>query len=855
VYNVDTRVDELDTAEYTYNGNGDVLTAENSAGTTEFTYDLLGRTVSATEGGATVGYTYDAEGNRLTVTYPGSEAVTTAYDLIGNAVSITDHDGTGAIYTYDFEQRLIKATYTDGSTTEYDYNKSGRLVEQKEVTPGNSTLRSLTYSYDDAGNLMTENRTGVKYDRRSEMIAYAYDRADKLVSEKIDGVTKTNTYDKAGNLVSDGTYTYTYDRQNRLTQKTGTGGTTTYTYDNSGNLISEASPSGTATYTYNAQDRLIKGEKSTGETSEYVYNALGIRVSNIQTRENQNAGHSNADLDNGSVHIQDYTPALDDDRATWQRVWESEVGTTAQNDFEAVTKQYVVDYTSGIHRDILIIENGSFEQRYVYGADAERLSVEFSFADGTERGTTNVGGEYGENLASDFSVNDITKVWYRVNMLGTSLYVVDESYTIRAHAEYDIWGDPLTETYADANYSGLEELVSFTSYAWDVTLELYFAQNRFYNADEHRFTQQDPVKDGGNWYVYVGNNPATRIDPNGLFGEGIADWFKQAGKDIAKWSSDLWDDVSSWTADKINSAIQWMKKEYLAIVKQITESIQNITKHFSDPTRVADVLLGVTASMVKSLLDSGAVPLAMVLDFVHSLTKTRYSIWYYEQYVKSSDALVGLLAAKMTYPDSFYFGKMLGDVGLMSVGLGLGATGIMEILGGIAAGTGGTVAGAAVSATGAGALVGVPAIGASITAAIGAVVEGGISIAAGVALFASGYGNFGDDRGNYDYFSKIEYEAKQYFKDWSKGKEVSGEVNMRVHYDEHSDVGAKNLADYGRKARAFRDTVIKNKLKGRPVDGFTENVYRFNYNGKYIDLEIINQGSTRIFKIISYGVN
>jgi hypothetical protein len=38
-------------------------------------------------------------------------------------------------------------------------------------------------------------------------------------------------------------------------------------------------------------------------------------VSNIQTRENQNAEHSNADLDNGSEHIQDYTPALDESRA------------------------------------------------------------------------------------------------------------------------------------------------------------------------------------------------------------------------------------------------------------------------------------------------------------------------------------------------------------------------------------------------------------------------------------------------------------------------------------------------------------------------------------------------------------
>jgi hypothetical protein len=44
--------------------------------------------------------------------------------------------------------------------------------------------------------------------------------------------------------------------------------------------------------------------------------------------------------------------------------------------------------------------------------DGRRLTAEFSYADGTERGTTNIDGDYGENLASDFAVNDTGKVWY-----------------------------------------------------------------------------------------------------------------------------------------------------------------------------------------------------------------------------------------------------------------------------------------------------------------------------------------------------------------------------------------------------------------------------------------------------------
>ena len=46
-------------------------------------------------------------------------------------------------------------------------------------------------------------------------------------------------------------------------------------------------------------------------------------------------------------------------------------------------------------------------------------------------------------------------------------------------------------------------------------LDLYFAQNRFYDPADHRFTQEDPIKDGENWYGYCGNNPVNSTDPDG----------------------------------------------------------------------------------------------------------------------------------------------------------------------------------------------------------------------------------------------------------------------------------------------------------------------------------------------------
>ena len=58
--------------------------------------------------------------------------------------------------------------------------------------------------------------------------------------------------------------------------------------------------------------------------------------------------------------------------------------------------------------------------------------------------------------------------------------------------------------------------VSFTSYTYDVVLDLYFAQARFYDQNTRRFISIDPIKDGVNWYAYCGNNPVVFVDPSGL---------------------------------------------------------------------------------------------------------------------------------------------------------------------------------------------------------------------------------------------------------------------------------------------------------------------------------------------------
>ena len=205
-----------------------------------------------------------------------------------------------------------------------------------------------------------------------------------------------------------------------------------------------------------------------------------------------------------------------DGRATEQKTYETEVGTTVQNEIETIKKHYTVDYLTGTNRDILVEEEGSHVARYVYDQIENPVSVEFAYAEGTARGSQNANGEYGENIASDIAVQSIGKVWYRNNHQGSTLYAVDKEGDTISHTIYDEWGYPQTSTYTDLNYSGLDRRTNYTGYDYDQVLCLYYAQNRFYDPSTHRFTQMDPIKDGNNYYAYVGNNPLNYVDPLGL---------------------------------------------------------------------------------------------------------------------------------------------------------------------------------------------------------------------------------------------------------------------------------------------------------------------------------------------------
>ena len=92
---------------------------------------------------------------------------------------------------------------------------------------------------------------------------------------------------------------------------------------------------------------------------------------------------------------------------------------------------------------------------------------------------------------------------------GNAVKVLD-SEDFLADYEYDIWGNQTQEAtnIFDNPFRYCSEYMGEES-------GLIYLRARYYDPGTGRFTQEDPIKDGLNWYVYAGNNPIMFVDPSG----------------------------------------------------------------------------------------------------------------------------------------------------------------------------------------------------------------------------------------------------------------------------------------------------------------------------------------------------
>lgn len=97
---------------------------------------------------------------------------------------------------------------------------------------------------------------------------------------------------------------------------------------------------------------------------------------------------------------------------------------------------------------------------------------------------------------------------YHDNVVGTTTVAGTMVQEENNRMDYDAFGNQwIGDTPDPFGYCG--------EY-YDSESGLIYLRNRYYDSNTGRFINEDPIKDGLNWYSYCGNNPVSLVDPSGL---------------------------------------------------------------------------------------------------------------------------------------------------------------------------------------------------------------------------------------------------------------------------------------------------------------------------------------------------
>ncbi|MBO4261711.1 MAG: RHS repeat protein [Clostridia bacterium] len=321
----------------TYDGKGNISSYTDCATgrTYKYEYDVLGRTVRffVTQNGNELYAAekfYDSNGRSTGHTYTiggvGSRTSTSTYDQYNRLSQETTAGGDTVSYTYDGFGRVIAKT-TGNYSEHYEYLTSGSntstIVSKVTVKYGGSTVKTVRYTYDNLGNILTE-------DDGTTVREFTYDSLNQLATEKYyDKITFNGEYrvysmsqngnvsyfkfalitgmpysvGTSGHLYGNGTdwkelltsfanvqitydangnplsyyngqsYTFTWQKGRQLASSTVGSDVITYAYDISGLRISKSVNGTTHTYTYDGS--MLLCDKWGNEYIEYFYDASG----------------------------------------------------------------------------------------------------------------------------------------------------------------------------------------------------------------------------------------------------------------------------------------------------------------------------------------------------------------------------------------------------------------------------------------------------------------------------------------------------------------------------------------------------------------------------------------------------
>ncbi len=498
-----------------YNNQGDVASASDSAVTYTYTTDHLGELTSVDDAYASatdvpdvvLNMGYDANGNRTsldavvggnndfqnTYSFDALDRNTEIVQQASTASGVGVDDNAVAKKEVDISYRAngqfdtISRNVFSGSTKElvakgtYGYDDAERLTSLDYTQP-NSTLPSFSWSYDSANQVhsFTSSEDGTA--------TYGYDPTGQLTSAAYTALSGHTYYADNSSIANESNSFDANGNNSAATLNTGAGGVSTggnqistdgtwdYSYDNDGNLTSQVLVTASSDpntvneidYTYDFRNRLTEVEEKNHAghdlaVLDYVYDMYDELIGRTATQDTYNSGTS-----------------------SWSGA------TTNQN--------FVFDPLNNGEMVLGFDGTGKITDRYLYGPAVDQILADETYstpsAAPTAAGTTLI-----PLTDNEGSVRDVEQYNFSTNAADNVEHIVYNSFGAKL-------SDTGSVTFAFGN-NGV--------YTDAVTADQLHGV-RWFDPATQRWLTQDPagLTFGTNPYVADSNSPTSFTDPSGL---------------------------------------------------------------------------------------------------------------------------------------------------------------------------------------------------------------------------------------------------------------------------------------------------------------------------------------------------
>lgn len=533
---------------------GNLLFACNENSSLSFEYDSSGSLVYQKNSESDVEIQFKYENGRLERISCGEIEIAYEYGKCGEILKITEKSGLEnsnqsmqITFEYDSCGREISRKWSTGESMKIFYDCAGREILRTGFSSAHGLVFVEGFVYDKNGfkSLVLDSDFNYKryeYDDFGRVKSVSYPYSAKKAEHLKSSIENAGLYSLSGTekFNYESLSAFEYDALKKLCELAGETSILSsglrktikevFEYDPNSNLVKRITPYGSISYVYDKNDRLISW--GNGCSANYDANGNMIFLKNVKKQVKMEYNSANR---LSKIHIEDFekdelfSSTYEYDalgRRTKSTVYgkgETKtfyVGKTGQELFSIFTPSASFYSTSSSAR---VGEKVSSPKiRYKFRDDASESSV-FDEANLSENSQdSNYEDNYfltksvaifspdGEILQLLSENDDSTgeAFSFMTGTTGTVNSSVDEDDLLSLH-EYDEFGFPL-ET------SGKKSKYGFIGKKFDSATEFYDFGYRDYSPVFGRFSTEDPVLDGRNWYSYCAGDYVNFFDPNGL---------------------------------------------------------------------------------------------------------------------------------------------------------------------------------------------------------------------------------------------------------------------------------------------------------------------------------------------------